>query len=92
MLSIFLSGNACFLPSAVSSICPSRGSDRYGSYSLGKARIATNLLVAFTERLLSNGRKNRRVTRLGMQHPSLIPTVEQAPVQNPRPLLFFVGY
>ncbi len=26
--------------------------------------------------------------RLGMQHPSLIPTVHQAPVQNPRPLIF----
>ena len=26
--------------------------------------------------------------RLGTQHPSLIPTIQQAPVQNPRPLIF----
>jgi hypothetical protein len=26
--------------------------------------------------------------RLGIQHPSLIPTVQQTPLQNPRPLIF----
>ncbi|MCA6531732.1 MAG: IS66 family transposase, partial [Pseudanabaena sp. M135S2SP2A07QC] len=26
--------------------------------------------------------------RLGMQRPSLVPTVQQSPIQNPRPLIF----